>query len=148
LNTLDAMVGYRNTRYARFGMAAARADDVANLIPSRLTAALTVLTAPLVEGSPMRATGVWFRDGNQHPSPNSGQCESAMAGALGITLGGSNVYFGRVHHRPLLGEGPSPTADDVRRAARLSAAIGVAALALCVGNTLARPRRRRRRRAT
>jgi adenosylcobinamide-phosphate synthase len=148
LNTLDAMVGHRNARYARFGTAAARADDIANLIPSRLTAALTVLASPLAEGSPMRAAGVWFRDGNQHPSPNSGQCEAAMAGALGVTLGGPNVYFGQVHHRPLLGDGPSPTADDVRRAAGLSAAIGVAALALCVGNTLGRAWRRRRRSAT
>ena len=144
MNTLDAMVGHRNKRYERFGTAAARADDVANLVPSRLTAVLTAAAAPLVGGSPVRATGVWLRDGNRHPSPNSGQCEAAMAGALGVSLGGRNVYFGRVEDRPLLGDGRRPSADDVRRAARLSAAVGLTALVMCAGHALARPWRRRR----
>ena len=133
VNTLDAMIGHRSPRYADFGTAAARADDVANLVPSRLTAALAVATAPLVAGSPPRAAGIWFRDGSRHPSPNSGQAEASFAGALGVRLGGRNVYAGRVEDRPTLGDGPRPSTEDIRRAAKLSAAVGLGALALCAG---------------
>jgi adenosylcobinamide-phosphate synthase len=144
VNTLDAMVGHRSERYQRFGTASARADDVANLAPSRLTAALTVAAAPLVEGSAARAAAIWFRDGNRHPSPNSGQPEAAFAGALGVRLGGRNVYSGRIEERPVLGEGPRPTVPDIRRAAHLSALVGAGAVVLCAGRLLwrARPYRR------
>ncbi|MCO7221923.1 CobD/CbiB family cobalamin biosynthesis protein, partial [Klenkia sp. PcliD-1-E] len=77
VNTLDAMVGYRSARYARFGWASARADDVANWVPARLTAALTAVVAPLVGGSASGARAAWRRDGAAHPSPNSGRCEAA-----------------------------------------------------------------------
>jgi adenosylcobinamide-phosphate synthase len=157
VNTLDAMVGHRNDRYARFGTAAARADDIANLVPSRLTAALTVAVAPVVGGRPGRTAWVWFRDGNQHPSPNAGQCEAAMAGALGIRLGGINVYFGQTEARPRLGDGRPPVAGDIHRAARLSAAVGGGALLLAAVRALTgpwrlwrlftRPNRRRHRRS-
>jgi adenosylcobinamide-phosphate synthase len=129
-NTLDAMVGHRSARYARFGTAAARLDDALNLLPSRLTGLLTIAAAPLVGGDPRRAWRIWRRDRNDHPSPNAGQCEAAMAGALGVRLGGRNVYFGRSETRPLLGDGPRPGARDVRRAARLSGATALAALAV------------------
>jgi adenosylcobinamide-phosphate synthase len=140
VNTLDAMVGHRSPRYARFGTPAARLDDAANLLPARLTAALTVAAAPLVAGDRRRAARIWLRDGTRHPSPNAGQCESAMAGALGVRLGGQNVYSGRLEVRPFLGDGPRPGAADVRRAARLSAAVGVAALGLAAGCAAAAPR--------
>ncbi|MFD0594809.1 cobalamin biosynthesis protein [Catellatospora coxensis] len=130
VNTLDAMVGHRSARYARFGTASARLDDAANLLPSRLTAALAVAAAPLVAGSPARTARVWRRDGRAHPSPNSGQCESAFAGALGVRLGGTNVYFGRSETRPYLGSGPGPRSRDIRRAATLSAAVGLATATL------------------
>jgi adenosylcobinamide-phosphate synthase len=143
VNTLDAMVGHRSPRYQSFGTAAARVDDVANLVPSRLTAALTVAAAPTVDGSPARALWTWFRDGSRHPSPNAGQCEAAMAGALGVRLGGTNVYFGRSEDRPTLGDGRPPGPADIRRAARLSATVGAAALGLCVGRILSRRLRRR-----
>lgn len=142
INTLDAMIGHRDERYDRFGTVAARADDVANLLPSRLTAVLSSVAAPVVDGSPGRALWIWLRDGHRHPSPNSGQCEAAMAGALGVRLGGTNVYSGRVEHRPHLGDGPRPSTEDIRRAARLSAAVGSAALVLCGAYALARPWRR------
>jgi adenosylcobinamide-phosphate synthase len=142
VNTLDAMVGHRSPRYERFGTAAARADDAANLVPARLTALLTAAAAGTVDGSVARALWIWFRDGRRHPSPNAGQCEAAMAGALGVRLGGPNVYFGRSQERPTLGDGRRPDAADVRRAARLSAVVGAAALGLCVGRILTRPRRR------
>jgi adenosylcobinamide-phosphate synthase len=138
VNTLDAMVGHRSPRYARFGTAAARLDDVANLVPARLTAALTVAVAPLVGGSPVRTLRTWLRDGRRHPSPNSGQCEAAAAGALGVRLGGRNVYAGRVDDRPHLGDGPLPGAGDIRRAVRLSAAVTTAASALAILATLRR----------
>ena len=132
VNTLDAMVGHRSPRYARFGWAAARADDVANLVPARLTAALAVLLAPVVGGRPASALRVWRRDGAKHPSPNAGPVEAAFAGALGRTLGGRLSYAGRVEERPLLGDGPAPDVDDVARAARLSAAVSAAAGVLAV----------------
>ncbi|WP_189045887.1 cobalamin biosynthesis protein [Micromonospora sonchi] len=129
-NTLDAMVGHRSARYARFGTPAARLDDLLNLVPARLTGLLTVALAPVAHGDRERARRVWRRDRADHPSPNAGQCESAMAGALGVRLGGRNVYFGRSEVRPFLGDGPRPEARHLKRAARLSGAVGLAALGL------------------
>jgi adenosylcobinamide-phosphate synthase len=133
VNTLDAMVGHRTARHRRFGWAAARADDLANLLPARLTAALAVALAPVVGGRPRAALRAWRRDGRKHPSPNAGPVEAAFAGALGRTLGGRLSYAGRVEDRPLLGDGPAPGPDDVARAARLSLAVQLAAGALAVG---------------
>ena len=132
VNTLDAMVGHRSDHYVRFGWAAARLDDLANWVPARLTAGLTVLLAPVVQGSPRRAWHAWRRDGRKHPSPNAGPVEAAFAGALGRTLGGELRYGSRVEHRALLGDGPEPAASDIPRAARLSAAVSLAAGALAV----------------
>jgi adenosylcobinamide-phosphate synthase len=137
-NTLDAMVGHRSPRYARFGTPSARLDDLLNLVPSRLTGLLTIAAAPLAKGTPAETLRVWRRDRNDHPSPNAGQCESAMAGALGVRLGGRNVYFGRTETRPLLGDGPRPSAPHLRRAARLSGAAGVGAAVLAAGAAMVR----------
>jgi adenosylcobinamide-phosphate synthase len=137
-NTLDAMVGHRSERYARFGTPAARLDDLLNLAPSRLTGLLTVAAAPIAGGDRRETLRVWRRDRNDHPSPNAGQCESAMAGALGVRLGGRNVYFGRTETRPFLGDGPKPRAEDLRRAARLSGAVGAAAVLVAAGLAVAR----------
>jgi adenosylcobinamide-phosphate synthase len=146
VNTLDAMVGYRSPRYLRFGWAAARLDDAANWIPARVTAALTIAVAPLVspKGSRPAASALRavLRDGGRHPSPNAGRCEAAFAGALGVRLGGTNVYEGVTEARPGLGEGRAPEPDDARRAIRLSRAVTVAATALAVLIALARPRRK------
>jgi adenosylcobinamide-phosphate synthase len=138
INTLDAMVGHRSPRYARFGWAAARLDDVANWVPARLTAALTVACAPLAGGSADGALRIWRRDGAAHPSPNAGRCEAAMAGALGVRLGGRNVYGSRVEDRPVLGDGRPPAAGDIGRAVALSRAVWVAAAALTAGARWAR----------
>ncbi|GAA4598724.1 adenosylcobinamide-phosphate synthase [Actinoplanes octamycinicus] len=137
-NTLDAMVGHRSARYARFGTAAARLDDLLNLAPARLTGLLTVAVAPIGRGSPRETLRVWRRDRGDHPSPNAGQCEAAMAGALGVRLGGRNVYFGRSETRPFLGDGPRPGAVHLTRAARISGAVGVAAVVLAAGGALVR----------
>jgi adenosylcobinamide-phosphate synthase len=143
INTLDAMVGHRSPRYRDFGTASARLDDAANLIPSRLTALLTAATAPFAGGDGVAALVTWWRDGDRHPSPNSGQCEAAMAGALGIQLGGRNVYHGRTEMRPALGFGPPARPSDVRRAARISGLVSVAALGVCGAARLAVGLRRR-----
>ena len=135
-NTLDAMVGHRSPRHERFGWAAARTDDVANLLPARLCAALTVACAPLVDGRSRAALRAWRRDGHKHPSPNAGPVEAAFAGALGRTLGGRLAYAGRVEERPLLGDGPAPEVADIARAARLSAAVTVSAGVVAVGARL------------
>ena len=104
LNTLDSMVGYRNDRYRYLGWASARGDDLANLIPSRLTALLSVLSS-FILGKNWKATWkIAWRDGRKSPSPNSGYPEAAMAGALGVQLGGKNFYFGRVEEKALIGE--------------------------------------------
>jgi adenosylcobinamide-phosphate synthase len=137
VNTLDAMVGHRSPRYANFGWAAARADDVANWVPARLTGLLAVACAPLAGGSPRDAYAVLRRDGAAHPSPNAGRCEAAFAGALGVRLGGVNVYGTRVEHRPELGYGRAAEPPDIRRAIRLSRAVTLAAAALAVGGRLA-----------
>lgn len=174
LNTMDAMVGYRSPRYERFGWASARADDVAGWPAARLAAALTVVLARTVptrrphgsdrsdgpggsdrpdrRDSPARPGGsaaawrAWRRDGGRHPSPNAGQVEAAFAGALGVRLGGRNVYAGRTEDRPVLGDGPharDPDADDLARAATLSLRVGAAA-AVVTATVAALVGRRRR----
>jgi adenosylcobinamide-phosphate synthase len=132
VNTLDAMVGHRSPRYVRFGWAAARLDDAANLVPARVAAGLAVLLAPVVGGRPVDALRAWRRDAGRHPSPNAGPVEAAFAGALRRTLGGTLAYGGRVEERPLLGDGPAPGTGDIDRAARLSLAVSLAAGALAV----------------
>ena len=130
VNTLDAMVGHKTRHYAKFGWAAARLDDVANLVPARVTALLTVALAPLAGGSGRGAMRAVHRDGGAHPSPNAGRCEAAFAGALGVRLGGTNVYHGQAERRGTLGDGPPPAPADIDRAIRLSRLVIIAATAL------------------
>ncbi|SKB10410.1 cobalamin biosynthesis protein [Aeromicrobium choanae] len=145
VNTLDAMVGHHSARYERFGWASARIDDVANLVPSRASAALAVALAPHVGGRPSDAMRAWARDAHDHPSPNAGPVEAAFAGALGVTLGGLNDYGGRLEHRAEMGDGPAPTVTDLPRATRLATAVAWAAAVVSVGLALA-PRSEPRRR--
>lgn len=132
INTLDAMVGHRSPRYARFGWAAARLDDLANYPAARTTAALTVLCAPLVGGSAAGAVRAWRRDAGRHPSPNAGVVEAAFAGALEVRLGGPTQYRHELEIRPTLGVGISPGASDLRRAVRLSRLVQCGALVVAV----------------
>lgn len=129
VNTLDAMIGYRNQRYRHFGWAAARVDDLANLLPARVTGVLTAAVAPLVGGRPGAVLRTWRRDAHRHPSPNAGVVEAAAAGALGIRLGGRTEYRHGVEQRPELGTGPAPAVGDLRRAVRLSELVQYAAVA-------------------
>jgi adenosylcobinamide-phosphate synthase len=113
INTLDSMVGYKNERYIRFGWAAARLDDIANFIPARITGMFIVIAAffyslfrePANSVSVARnAISVMRRDGRNHTSPNSGIPEAAMAGALGLRLGGPSTYWGVVVEKPYIGD--------------------------------------------
>ncbi|GGM64372.1 cobalamin biosynthesis protein CobD [Longimycelium tulufanense] len=144
INTLDAMVGHRSPRYRRFGWAAARLDDLANLLPSRLAAALTAVSAPVVGGSAAGAWRVWRRDAAAHPSPNAGQVEAAFAGALEVRLGGRTAYGHAVEERPILGEGRSPDSGHVTRAVELSRVVGSVAAAVSTTTALVLGLRRRR----
>ena len=130
INTLDSMVGYRNERYREFGWASARLDDAANYVPARLTALLVWISAILPHLSIRRSIMVTLRDGGKHPSPNAGYPEAAVAGALGVQLGGLNFYAGVPSRKPLLGSPVNPLRRDAFRQVRailyLSEAIFVA----------------------
>ncbi|MFH9862764.1 cobalamin biosynthesis protein [Streptomyces sp. NPDC017202] len=130
VNTLDAMVGHRSPRHLRFGWASARLDDVAGWPGARLTAVL----AAVAGDDPRGAVRAWRADARRHPSPNAGPVEASFAGALGVRLGGTLSYAGRVEHRPVLnGERGRPVvAHDIERAARLSRRVGLLALGVTV----------------
>ncbi|MER5769908.1 cobalamin biosynthesis protein [Streptomyces sp. NPDC001985] len=137
VNTLDAMVGHRSPRHRRFGWASARLDDLAGWPGARLTAGLAVLAG----GDARGAVRAWRQDAHRHPSPNAGPVEAAFAGALGVRIGGTLSYGGRVEHRPVLhGAGRPVEVADIERAVRLSRRVGLLALATSV---VARPLLRR-----
>jgi adenosylcobinamide-phosphate synthase len=128
VNTMDAMVGHRSPRYARFGWAAARLDDLANLVPARLTALLVACVRPRAAAAVGRAV---FEQAPAHPSPNAGVAEAAFAAALGRELGGPITYRDRYEERPRLGRGPRPAAADIDPAIRLASHVELALVALC-----------------
>ncbi|QWC86516.1 adenosylcobinamide-phosphate synthase CbiB [Nocardioidaceae bacterium] len=138
-NTMDAMVGHRSVRYARFGTAAARLDDAMAWVPARLTAVLVAGVRPHRARAVARCVR---RDAPAHPSPNAGVAEAAAAAALGVELGGPLTYAyadgsdARVEQRPRLGEGPRPTPGDVARARRLLDHVELALVAGLVGVAL------------
>jgi adenosylcobinamide-phosphate synthase len=104
VNTLDSTFGYKNERYREFGWSSARLDDLANYIPARLTAMMIPVAAVILKLSPLNSLRILLRDGNKHPSPNSGLTEAAVAGALNVQLGGLNYYFGEPSMRPTMGD--------------------------------------------
>lgn len=125
VNTLDAMVGHRSPRYRRFGWSAARLDDVAGWPGARLSALLATAMGP----DRRAAAHAWRQDAGLHPSPNAGVVEAAFAGALGIQLGGTLAYGGRVEHRPVLNaRGRRVRVSDIERAVLLSQQVGALAL--------------------
>jgi adenosylcobinamide-phosphate synthase len=134
INTLDSMVGYRNSRYLRFGWASARMDDLANFVPARLTYLLLSLAAFLAGQRGWAAFRTGWQDGRRHPSPNSGWPEAAMAGALGVQLGGTSSYGGVSSEKPLLGKPLQKLdADRVRTAIGLMLVASWVAILAAVG---------------
>jgi adenosylcobinamide-phosphate synthase len=141
-DTLDSMVGYRDDRYRRFGLASARIDDALAWVPARATAALVALARPGRASAVARAVR---RDAARHPSPNAGVSEAAFAAALGLRLGGANRYGDIVENRPVLGSGRPPTPKDITAAVDLSRHVtwllaGLLALAGACGATAGRRR--------
>ncbi|MEU9071532.1 cobalamin biosynthesis protein [Streptomyces sp. NPDC048306] len=137
VNTLDAMVGHKSSRYRRYGWASARLDDLAGWPGARLTAVLTTVAG----GDPRGAVRAWRADAARHPSPNAGPVEASFAGALGVRLGGTLSYGGRIEHRPVLNgaTGRAVRASgtgDIDRAVRLSRRVGWLALGVCAGARL------------
>ena len=131
INTMDSMVGYKNERYLRFGRAAAKLDDIANYLPSRIAALLWVAAAALTGNDARNAWRIWRRDRRNHASPNSAQTESACAGALNVQLAGPAYYFGEYYPKPTIGDAVRPIEpEDIRRADRMMYAESLLALAL------------------
>ncbi|MEN8142806.1 MAG: adenosylcobinamide-phosphate synthase CbiB, partial [Thermodesulfobacteriota bacterium] len=104
VNTMDSTFGYKNERYLYFGWSAARLDDLVNWLPARLTGMVMVVAAMFCRLSPLNAWRIFRRDRHKHTSPNAGQSEAAMAGALGIQLGGTSSYFGKPVAKPTIGD--------------------------------------------
>lgn len=131
INTMDSMLGYKNQKYLYFGRAAARLDDVANYLPSRLAGLLWVAAAALTGSSARGAWKIWRRDRRNHASPNSAQTESACAGALGVQLAGPAYYFGEYYDKPTIGDALRPVEPkDILRANRMMYAESLLALVL------------------
>ena len=131
INTMDSMVGYKNERYLHFGRAAAKLDDIANYLPSRIAALLWVAAAALTGNDARNAWRIWRRDRRNHASPNSAQTESACAGALNVQLAGPAYYFGEYYPKPTIGDAVRPIEpEDIRRADRMMYAESLLALAL------------------
>lgn len=130
VNTADSLIGHREPRWKDFGWAAARTDDVMNLAPARLAG---VLIAAAGGGG----WKIMLRDARHHASPNAGWPEAAMAGALGVRLGGPVAYDGAMTDRPVFGEGPPPTAADLRRALNIYVrACGLLWAAVAIGGRI------------
>lgn len=120
INTMDSLLGYKNERYINFGRYPAKLDDIANFLPSRLTAVLMIAAAFLLGYDGRNAVRIFRRDRLKHASPNSAQTESVCAGALGIRLAGDIKYFGKLHKKDYIGDESRKTeAEDILRAHKL-----------------------------
>ena len=120
VNTMDSMIGYKNDKYRYFGTAAARLDDLVNLVPSRMAALALVGAAKLLGENASDGVRIFLRDRYNHKSPNSAQTESAMAGILGLRLGGDAYYFGKLVKKPAMGDAKREAeAEDIKKAVRL-----------------------------
>lgn len=115
INTMDSMIGYKNDTYLYFGRIAAKADDLANLLPARITGIMMIAAAYFLNLDSSGAWRIFWRDRYNHLSPNSAMTESAAAGALGIRLGGDHFYFGKLVHKETIGDDlRSVCAEDIR----------------------------------
>ena len=132
VSTMDSMLGYKTEKYLYFGRAAARLDDAANFLPSRIAALFWIAAAALTGYYAQNAYRIWRRDRGLHLSPNAGQTESACAGSLGIQLGGPAWYFGERHEKATLGDERRPCVpEDILRADRMMICASVLLLLAC-----------------
>lgn len=136
VNTMDSMIGYKNDKYCYFGTAAARLDDFANYVPARAAALAMAAAAFLLGYDGKGAVRIYKRDRYKHASPNSAQTEAVCAGALGVRLAGDAYYFGKLYHKPAIGDADREIEpEDIVRANRLLYAASVivllAGLAVC-----------------
>ncbi|MBQ0059512.1 MAG: cobalamin biosynthesis protein CobD [Lachnospiraceae bacterium] len=119
-NTMDSMIAYKNDKYRTFGTCAAKQDDVVNFVPSRLSALLMILSAFALKMDGRHAFAIFKRDRFNHASPNSAQTESVCAGALHVRLAGDAIYFGKVVHKPYIGDNDRPIeVEDIKRSIKL-----------------------------
>ena len=135
INTMDSMIGYKNERYLDFGRAAAKLDDIVNFIPSRISAWLMIFACPFLGNHFIASEGkrIYLRDRRKHASPNSAQTESVCAGALGIQLAGDASYFGKIVHKPTIGDGRRKVnPEDIPLANRLMYGATILCLLLCI----------------
>lgn len=120
INTMDSMYGYKNEQYSDFGRIAAKVDDLVNILPARISGLFLVFSAPLLRLDTRNAWTIFFRDRLNHSSPNAGHPEAAVAGALGVQLGGPSVYFGKTIHKPTIGDPLRPLdPEDIKHTNRL-----------------------------
>ncbi len=132
INTMDSMFGYKNEKYLHFGSCPARLDDVVNFFPARLSGLAIVAAAPLCGTSLQRSWNILRRDHASHTSPNAGWPEAAMAGALGIQLGGDSWYFGKLCCKPTLGNLlHTPAAAHILQTNRLVIIASLICLLMC-----------------
>lgn len=128
---MDSMVGYKNDKFLYFGRCAAKLDDLANLIPARITGLVMIAAAYCVGLNGAGAWKIFWRDRYNHLSPNSAMTESVTAGALNIQLGGDHYYFGKLVHKDTIGDDIRPVcAEDIVQANRLLYMTAVLCLAL------------------
>lgn len=133
VNTMDSMVGYKNDRYINFGKIAAKLDDIANFIPSRISAYLMILSAYILGFDGKGAFKIHKRDCRRHASPNSAQTESVTAGALGIQLAGNAYYFGKLYKKPFIGDKKRDIEyEDIKKSIKLMYLTSVITLILCI----------------
>ncbi len=144
INTLDSMIGHADEDYFYFGKAAARLDDLANYLPARLTGLAISIAAYVPSETDARAAWkTWFRDGGKHKSPNAGQPESAMAGALHVRLGGDNMYAGElVSAGQIGGEFSSATPAKASGAVQLISLVTIFSVVFCMGIAALMPRQK------
>jgi adenosylcobinamide-phosphate synthase len=120
VNTMDSMIGYKDSRYLRFGRCAAKLDDALNFLPARISGPLLIAAAALLGFDARNAARVYRRDRRKHASPNSAHGEAACAGALGLALAGDAFYGGKLESKPVIGDGNRPIeSEDIRRAVAL-----------------------------
>ena len=133
INTMESMLGYKNDKYLYFGRCAAKLDDAANYLPSRISGWLMVAGAFVIGLDSRNASRIFKRDSRNHASPNSAQTEAVMAGALDVQLAGNAYYFGKLYEKPTIGDAIREIeTEDIRYANRLMYATAILGVIICV----------------